>query len=60
MPSQYISFHELNVRGARVPAALEVRALAMLLLPIAGNEKYGVGYPPTAKYSRQVTGKPVS
>jgi hypothetical protein len=37
MLSQYIPFHELNVRGASVPAALDVRALAMLLLPIAGN-----------------------
>ena len=40
---QYVSFHDLNVRGASVPAALEVRALAMLLLPIAGNYKYGAG-----------------
>jgi hypothetical protein len=55
MLSQYISLHELNVRGASVSAALEVRALAMLLLPIAGNYKYGVGYPPTTKYSCQVT-----
>ena len=37
MLSQHIKFHDINIRGASVPAALEVRALAMLLLQIAGN-----------------------
>ena len=37
MLSQYISFHDLTIRGTKAPAALEVRALAMLLLPSAGN-----------------------
>ena len=43
MLSQYISFHDLNVRGASVPAALEVRALAILLLRLQGIKSTVLG-----------------
>jgi len=43
MFSQYLSFHYVNVRGASVPAALEVRALAMLLLRSQGTESTVLG-----------------
>ena len=43
MPAQYLSFHDVNVRGASVPAALEVRALAMLSLRWQGIESKVLG-----------------